>query len=391
MAPICVQPGGFGVLIAILVLESLTLIGLYLQPYYLKWRNKHDLDLQARGKGKKKKKKPGAADKQPWEIDPRKIKYKDKLAKGNFGEVWLGSWLGSPVAIKTVIGTMAQDSEFIERFVLEIKLMSNLHHPNIVMFLGAVVTPVEKMCLLLEFCVHGNLHEFMKADHEDLTITMHTVLKFATDIARGIHYIHQKKNIIQRDLKSRNVLIDEHLNAKVADFGLSRLKEDDQGMTACGTPAWTAPEIVKMENYDEKVDVYSFGIVMWELIMREEPYDGQGGVQIAYAAAEQGLRPTIPMFCPDNYSELMQRCWAEKPDDRPDFGEILETLFQFMKADNPQVLNGSRLRDMPKKPRPKHATSSASQASGRPHGIIDNLKAGVRRMTHRGSAITSPV
>ena len=76
------------------------------------------------------------------------------------------------------------------------------------------MTPVERMCLLLEFCVHGNLHEFMKNDDKQMTITMHTVLKFATDIARGIHYIHQKKNIIQRDLKSRNVLIDEHLNAK---------------------------------------------------------------------------------------------------------------------------------------------------------------------------------
>ena len=100
-----------------------------------------------------------------WEIDHKKIKYKEKIAKGNFGEVWLGSWLGSPVAIKTVIGTMAQDSEFIERFVLEIKLMSNLHHPNIVMFLGACLTPVASMCLLLEFCVHGNLHEWV-ADAE---------------------------------------------------------------------------------------------------------------------------------------------------------------------------------------------------------------------------------
>ncbi len=79
-----------------------------------------------------------------WEIDYKKIKYKEKIAKGNFGEVWLGSWLGSPVAIKTVIGSMAQDSEFIERFVLEIKLMSNLHHPNIVM-------PVPKR-ILLQYC-----------------------------------------------------------------------------------------------------------------------------------------------------------------------------------------------------------------------------------------------
>ena len=137
-----------------------------------------------------------------------------------------------------------------------------------------------------------------------IKVTMPMIYKFAVDIARGVNYLHQKQNIIQRDLKSRNVLVDDSLNAKIADFGLSRLKDEDNGMTACGTPAWTAPEIVKMEKYDERVDVYSFGIIMWELISRDEPYKGGGGIQIAYAAAQEGLRPEIPMFCPPEFASM---------------------------------------------------------------------------------------
>ena len=135
-------------------------------------------------------------------------------------------------------------------------------------------------------------------------------------------------------MKSRNILVDENLNGKVADFGLSRLKDEDAGMTACGTPAWTAPEVVRMEDYSEKVDVYSFAIVLWELIMRDEPYSGEGGIQIAYAAAEQGLRPDVPDHIPSKYAELMKECWADSPHDRPGFGQILTRLFQMMKDES---------------------------------------------------------
>ena len=142
-------------------------------------------------------------------------------------------------------------------------------------------------------------------------------------------------------MRIRNILVDDHLNGKVADFGLSRMKEEDAGMTACGTPAWTAPEIVRLDQYDEKVDVYSFGIVMWELIARAEPYGGIGGIQIAYAAVEQGLRPDIPSYCPEDYAELMIECWDDDPFMRPDFGQILERLYKLMKT-----LDNGVLRDM---------------------------------------------
>ncbi|GBG31592.1 Protein kinase, putative [Hondaea fermentalgiana] len=350
MALICVSDGAYAIVVTLAGLQTLALIVhvivLYAMPHLRKHseeRRYQTLRVAPNQRQEKQIIRNKKSGKEPWEIDAKSIKFKKKLAKGNFGEVWLGSWLGSPVAIKTVLRTMAKDKEFIERFMLEIKLMSNLHHPNIVMFLGACITPVSKMCLLLEYCVYGSLHDFLyshkeSGDPED-HVTMHRVIRFAIDIARGVNYIHQKCNIIQRDLKARNVLVDIHFNAKVADFGLSRLKtEDDAGMTACGTPAWTAPEIVKLEQYDEKVDVYSFGIVMWELFAREEPYKGQGGVQVAYMAVEQGLRPEVPYACPRVYAQLMTECWEEDPLLRPDFGQILERLFAMTKSVDEAVL-----------------------------------------------------
>ena len=184
------------------------------------------------------------------------------------------------------------------------------------------------------------LYRFLRDDKKHrIQISMNMCVKFAIDIARGVKYLHDRCNIIQRDLKSRNILVDESLNAKVTDFGLSRRKKKDDtstNMTACGTPAWTAPEIIKCLEYTEKVDVYSFGILMWELLTREEPYvrdKDLKGIQIAYAAAEQGLRPKIPPFTPEGYSQLMQQCWAQNPDARPEFNEVLRILFK-MNKDN---------------------------------------------------------
>lgn len=201
------------------------------------------------------------------------------------------------------------------------------------MFLGAC-TVRPNLCLVLEYCVHGSLHHFLKSEHRHgVKINMPLVYRFALDIARGVYYLHRKQSIVQRDLKARNILVDESLNAKVADFGLSRVLDDGEQnkLTACGTPAWTAPEVVRLEAYTDKVDVYSFGIILWELLTRDEPYGGRKGVQIAYAAAEQGLRPVIPSYCPEDYAQLMRECWADDPADRPTFAMILKRLFQMKK------------------------------------------------------------
>eukprot|EP01029_Cantina_marsupialis_P032164 TRINITY_DN959_c0_g1_i1.p1 TRINITY_DN959_c0_g1~~TRINITY_DN959_c0_g1_i1.p1 ORF type:complete len:377 (+),score=92.92 TRINITY_DN959_c0_g1_i1:97-1227(+) len=278
---------------------------------------------------------------EPWEIDRKKIKLKKKIGEGSFGSVWFGTWISTPVAVKTILTSMENQHEFIESFVDEIKLMSTLHHPNVVMFLGACLEP-KKLCLVLEYCDNGNLHRLLK--NQKVEFNFQTMLKFALDIARGIHYLHSKEHIIQRDLKSRNVLVDKNMNMKIADFGLSRLVDKtgmQENMTACGTPAWTAPEIVRRQAYDEKVDVYSFGIVLWELLVRDEPFRGEKGVQIAYAAVEQGRRPKIPNYCPEEYAKLMSDCWDDDADKRPVFTTILSRLFSMKKQDQPEFRRNS--------------------------------------------------
>lgn len=328
-----------------------------------------------------------------WEIDPRRLRKRTLIGKGNFGEVWLATWLGSPVAVKTMLAELQTKERLVKRFVDEITLMSTLHHPNVVLFLGAC-TRRPNLCLVLEYCVHGSLHHFLKAEHtHGVRITMSLIYRFALDIARGVYYLHKRCSVVQRDLKARNILVDESLNGKVADFGLSRVLDESEKnkLTACGTPAWTAPEIVKMERYTDKVDVYSFAIIMWELITRQEPYGGQKGVQIAYAAAEQGLRPEIPAYCPADYADLMRQCWASDPHERPTFQVILKRLFQLKKSSDtaaaaasmsaqrlPEVTGGSdgegwdeptageRAAASPPAASPSHSHSAGAALSRRP-------------------------
>lgn len=143
-------------------------------------------------------------------------------------------------------------------------------------------------------------------------------------------------------------MVDNNFNAKICDFGLSRYMKTDQTMTFCGTPYWTAPEIIRQEPYTEKADVYSYGIVLWELITAQEPYSGMESMEVAYAAAERGLRPSIPTVCPEGYAELMQRCWSDNPEERPDFNEVLQILFA-MKKDFATVLTPGMIQSQRRK------------------------------------------
>ncbi|GMH77445.1 hypothetical protein TrVE_jg14035 [Triparma verrucosa] len=263
-----------------------------------------------------------------WEIHWKEIHLEEKVGEGSFGEVFRGSWLGTTVAVKTMRNASSNALK-MDKFLGEIALTSTLHHPNIVLFYGACVE-VPNVCLVMEYLAI-NLYDLLHTRSKS-QIHFFVLHRFACDVARGMKYLHRRAKVIQRDLKSRNIMVDNNFNAKICDFGLSRYMKLDQTMTFCGTPYWTAPEIIRQEAYTEKADVYSYGIVLWELITAQEPYSGMESMEVAYAAAERGLRPTIPTVCPEGYAELMQRCWSDNPADRPDFTKVLEILFVMKKS-----------------------------------------------------------
>jgi len=153
----------------------------------------------------------------------------------------------------------------------------------------------------------------------------------ALDIARGMNYLHcSDPIIIHRDLKSHNLLVDEHFKVKVCDFGLSTMVKRHldrfTAMTPVGTPCWTAPEVLRNELYSERADVFSFGVVLWELVTREDPYQGMPTFQIVIAVGQHKMRPLIPPNAPSALSQLMADCWNEDPNLRPPFSEIVSRL-----------------------------------------------------------------
>lgn len=154
------------------------------------------------------------------------------------------------------------------------------------------------------------------------------VKRVACGAARGMAYLHSgNPPVLHRDLKSANILLDDSYTAKVCDFGLSRLKAQERSMTGnCGTVQWMAPEVLANMSYNEKADVYSYGIIVWELLSRECPYDGMSAIQCALAVLNRDKRPEIPKWCPPSLHALIKSCTKKDPNHRPSFVQILRAL-----------------------------------------------------------------
>lgn len=177
---------------------------------------------------------------------------------------------------------------------------------------------------LSEFMSRGSVHNFLHK--QSGAFKFPALLKVALDVSKGMNYLHQN-NIIHRDLKTANLLMDEHEVVKVADFGVARVQTEPGVMTAeTGTYRWMAPEVIEHKPYDHKADVFSFGVVLWELLTGEVPYLHLTPLQAAVGVVQQGLRPTIPKNTNPKLVELLQKCWQQNPTLRPDFSEIIEML-----------------------------------------------------------------
>jgi serine/threonine protein kinase/2',3'-cyclic-nucleotide 2'-phosphodiesterase (5'-nucleotidase family) len=255
-----------------------------------------------------------------WIIDFKQLSIGKEIGTGTYGTVYRGTWKGVDVAVKRFINQRMTEKVMLG-FRAEVAFLSELHHPNVVMFIGACIKK-PNLCVVTEYVKKGSLRSVLTDN--TIKLRWQQKLMMLRGAAMGINYLHTLNPLlIHRDLKSDNLLVDENWNVKVADFGFARIKEENMTMTRCGTPCWTAPEVIRGEKYSEKADVYSFGIVMWEVLTRKIPYEGRNFMNITMDVLE-GRRPQLPIDCPKTYKKLMKSCWHADPAKRPTMAKVLE-------------------------------------------------------------------
>jgi serine/threonine protein kinase len=244
--------------------------------------------------------------------------------------VYHGQWFGSDVAVK-VFSKQEYSEEMIDTFRQEVSLMKKLRHPNTILFMGAVASP-ERLCILTEFLPRGSLFRLLQKKTAKLDPRRR--VHMAIDIARGMNYLHHcSPPIVHRDLKSSNLLVDKNWTVKVADFGLSRLKLETflRTKSGKGTPQWMAPEVLRNEPSDEKSDVYSYGVILWELVTQKIPWDNLNTMQVIGAVGFMDQRLDIPSDADPQWASMIENCWDSDPRKRPSFLELLDRLRDLQK------------------------------------------------------------
>lgn len=267
-----------------------------------------------------------------WTVDLSKLFIGVRFAHGAHSRLYRGNYKDEPVAVKLIrvpdddeSGTMAGRLE--KQFIREVTLLSRLHHENVIKFVAACrMSPV--YCVVTEFLSEGSLRAYLhRLEHK--AVPTEKLIAFALEIARGMAYIHCQ-GIIHRDLKPENVLISEDSRLKIADFGIACEEAYRDVFTDDpGTYRWMAPEMIKRKSYGRKVDVYSFGLILWEMVTGSIPYEDMTPIQAAYAVVNKNSRPVIPSSCPSGMRALIEQCWSSNPDKRPEFWQIVKILEQF--------------------------------------------------------------
>ncbi|CAM0944217.1 unnamed protein product [Alopecurus aequalis] len=266
-----------------------------------------------------------------FEMQLEEIAIGERIGLGSFGEVYRGEWHGTEVAVKKFL---QQDisSDALEEFRAEVRIMKRLRHPNVVLFMGAI-TRVPNLSIVTEFLPRGSLFRLIHRPNNQLDEKRR--LRMALDVARGMNYLHNcTPVIVHRDLKSPNLLVDKNWVVKVCDFGLSRMKNNTflSSRSTAGTAEWMAPEVLRNEPSDEKCDVFSYGVILWELCTLQQPWEGMNAMQVVGAVGFQSRRLDIPDNVDPAVADIILRCWQTDPRARPSFAEIMAALKPLLKT-----------------------------------------------------------
>ncbi|XP_005797141.1 ephrin type-A receptor 3-like isoform X2 [Xiphophorus maculatus] len=295
------------------------------------------------------------------EIDASNIRIERVIGAGEFGEVCSGRLRVQGkreiyVAIKSLKAGYSDKQR--RDFLSEASIMGQFDHPNIIRLEG-VVTKCKPVMIITEFMENGSLDTFLKHDGQFTVIQLVGMLR---GIASGMKYLSDM-SYVHRDLAARNILVNSNLVCKVSDFGLSRVLEDDPeaAYTTRGGKIpirWTAPEAIAYRKFTSASDVWSYGIVMWEVISYgERPYWEMSN-QDVIKAIDEGYRLPAPMDCPVVLHQLMLDCWEKGRSDRPKFGQIVTILDKLIRnpASLRELANSSACREDP--PTPEFSVST---------------------------------
>ncbi|EKX45193.1 hypothetical protein GUITHDRAFT_71567, partial [Guillardia theta CCMP2712] len=271
-----------------------------------------------------------------WLVSANEIELEETdeiLGQGTYGEVIRANFRGTPVAVKRVVarrmkGAGGTGSSLRSGSMEIMRILSRLRHPCIITIMGAVIDSKMDPLIVLELMELGSLHSLIH--NQTLLLEVDMFVWMLLDVVQGVRFLHSSKpQVIHGDLKSKNVLVDSNLRAKVADFGLSLVKRVsfwEEASEGTGTIAWMAPELLHGGNNSPQSDIYSFGIILNEVFSREEPYQGEDlkavMVEVMNLQRTEMKRPVIAECCPADVKGLIRDCWNKETDLRPSLAEI---------------------------------------------------------------------
>jgi len=269
---------------------------------------------------------------QSWMIKRSHLKIREEIGKGAFGTVYKADFFGIDVAVKQICPQEIKDPMeeiFVQR---EIAVLKSCRHPNIVAFIG-IVEPDGKNGteIVLEFLSKGDLGRYILDTRANISWARR--VKICLDIACAMAYLHSR-GVIFRDLKSENILLDDTGKAKLCDFGFARsFSTTHRPITMCGTDEFMAPELMLGEPYNEKSDIFSYGMLMFEIIARKDV--GKlipRHIKTSFTVDEKTVRPKLPPDCPKHFSEFAFLCTKTEPSKRPEFDRIILFLKKLLKV-----------------------------------------------------------
>ena len=316
----------------------------------------------------------GIPDDDIWNIDFTDLEFEKEIAKGSFGKVYQGKYLGVPVAIKQIF--RHKDPAYLKYIEREISVLKAIRHPFIVGFCGVCLHKSTGLYIVTEFIEGGDVRTLLKKRDMDWG----TRVQIALDLAKAMYYLHSKK-IIHRDLKSKNLLMGADKRIRLCDFGFARITDfsESKAMTICGTPGFVAPEIMMGKEYDEKCDTFSFGNVLAELITFRRPgkdfwvRSAQDGYQLKHS----DLKGKVAFDCPRKFLELCLLCCEYNSKDRPSFEMIVKSLVLISKE-----VQGQEAK--------KNPPTSPSPTPNNPNNNNNNNNQSIPTAANQQSTLTVP-